>query len=453
MKKIKKIIHVLLYERGKIGLLLLPKLGKPLSDKTYVKWYYRYSMGKKLNLKNPKTFTEKLQWLKVYDHNPLYTTLVDKYAVKPWVAERIGEQYIIPTLGVWDSFDEIDFDKLPNQFVLKTTHGGGSVGVVICKDKTCFNKEEAKSRLEHSMKISGYEKHREWPYKNVPRRIIAEKFINPAPNTKDLPDYKWYCFRGEPLYCQVIQDRTTNKSIDFFDTNWVHQEFVGLLPVSGSTIESAKYTPKRPQDLEVQIKIARELAKDLPFSRIDLYSIGEKTYFGEITFYPASGLGTFKPEQYNDLLGKILVLPSEKRGGVIIKQLEGDKFEIKQPDLPDYKFFCFNGEPKYCQVVSGRNVKKCLDFFDKDWNHQPFREPSMFPNAEVMPLKPKCLDEMWNLAAKLAEGKAFTRIDFYEVNGQVLFGEVTFFPTSGLGSFEPKEYDAILGKMIHLPID
>lgn len=306
MKKIKKIIHVLLYERGKIGLLLLPKLGKPLSDKTYVKWYYRYSMGKKLNLKNPKTFTEKLQWLKVYDHNPLYTTLVDKYAVKPWVAERIGEQYIIPTLGVWDSFDEIDFDKLPNQFVLKTTHGGGSVGVVICKDKACFNKVEAKKRLEHSMKISGYEKHREWPYKNVPRRIIAEVYLEPQPELND---------------------------------------------------------------------------------------------------------------------------------------------------LPDYKFFCFNGEPKFCQVVSGRNIKKCIDFFDKDWNHQPFREPSRYTNADVLPLKPKCFEEMWNLAAKLAEGKAFTRIDFYEVNGQVLFGEVTFFPTSGLGSFEPKEYDAILGKMIHLPID
>lgn len=306
MKKIKKIIHVLLYERGKIGLLLLPKLGKPLSDKTYVKWYYRYSMGKKLNLKNPQTFTEKLQWLKVYDHNPLYTTLVDKYAVKPWVAERIGEQYIIPTLGVWDSFNEIEFEKLPNQFVLKTTHGGGSIGVVICKDKASFNKVEAKKRLEHSMKISGYEKHREWPYKNVPRRIIAEVYLEP---------------------------------------------------------------------------------------------------------------------------------------------------QAELNDLPDYKFFCFNGEPKFCQVISGRNIKKCIDFFDKDWNHQPFREPSRYTNADVLPLKPKCFEEMWNLAAKLAEGKAFTRIDFYEVNGQVLFGEVTFFPTSGLGVFEPKEYDAILGKMIHLPID
>lgn len=308
MKKMQKLFHILLYERGKLGLYLLPMYFKFLSDKTYVKLYYKFSMGKKLNLKNPKTFTEKLQWLKVYDHNPLYTTLVDKYAVKPWVAAKIGEQYIIPTLGVWNSFDEIDFDTLPNQFVLKTTHGGGSAGVVICKNKESFDKESAKTKLEKSLNISGYEKHREWPYKNVPRRIIAEKYINPAPNVKDLPDYKWYCFKGEPRYCQVIQDRTTNKSIDFFDTNWEHQEFVGLLPVSGSSINSAKITPMRPRDLEEQVRIARELAKDFPFSRIDLYSVGDKTYFGEITFYPASGLGVFEPEEYDAILGKMIKL-------------------------------------------------------------------------------------------------------------------------------------------------
>ena len=302
----KKAIQVLLHDRGKLGLLFLPYYGKLLSDKKYVELYYKYSMGKKLNLKNPKTFTEKLQWLKLYDHNPLYTTLVDKYAVKPWIAERIGKQYVIPTLGVWDKFDDIEFDKLPEQFVLKTTHGGGSIGVVICKDKSSFNLEEAKIKLERSMKISGYEKHREWPYKNVSRRIIAEEYLEPQPEMND---------------------------------------------------------------------------------------------------------------------------------------------------LPDYKFFCFNGQPKYCQVISGRNTKKSIDFFDNEWKHQPFREPKKYPNADIEPTKPKCLEKMWQLAALLAEGKAFSRIDFYEVKGQILFGEITFFPTSGLGVFEPEEYDAILGRMIHLPID
>lgn len=291
---------------NKIGLIMLRRYGQRLSDETYIKLYYRFSMGKKLNLKNPQTFTEKLQWLKLYDHNPLYTTLVDKYAVKSWVAERIGDQYIIPTLGVWNSFDEIDIEKLPNQFVLKTTHGGGNVGVVICKDKASFNKEEAKIKLERSMKISGYDTVREWPYKNVQRRIIAEKFIEPQPEIND---------------------------------------------------------------------------------------------------------------------------------------------------LPDYKFFCFNGEPKYCQVISGRNTKKSIDFFDNEWKHQPFREPKKYPNADTEPTKPECLEKMWQLAALLAEGKAFSRIDFYEMRGQIFFGEITFFPTSGLGVFEPEEYDAILGQMIHLPIN
>ena len=286
--------------------MLLPKIGDVLPDKTYVKWYYGFSMGKKLNLKHPNSFTEKLQWLKLYDHNPLYTTLVDKYAVKQWVAERIGEQYIIPTLGVWDNFDEIEFDKLPNQFVLKTTHGGGSVGVVICKDKSKFDKAEAQKKLERSMKISGYEKHREWPYKNVPRRILAEQYMEPDP-------------------------------------------------------------------------------------------------------------------ELNDLL--------------------------------DYKFFCFNGKPRYCQVVSGRNTNKSIDFFDKEWNHQPFREPKKYPNADIEPSRPKYLDTMWQLAAQLAENKSFVRIDFYELKDGVRFGEITFFPTSGLGIFEPEEYDTILGQMINLPID
>ena len=306
MNTIKKFFHTLRYERGKIGLILLRRFPRLLPDKYHVKLYYKFSMGKKLNLKNPQSFTEKLQWLKLYDHNPLYTTLVDKYAVKPWVAERIGEKYIIPTIGVWNSFDEIDFEKLPNQFVLKTTHGGGSIGVVICRDKRIFNKDMAKEKLEKSMRISAYETVREWPYKIVPRRIIAEKYLEP--------------------------DSETN-------------------------------------------------------------------------------------------------------------------------DLPDYKFFCFNGVPRYCQVISGRNTKKSIDFFDKEWNHQPFREPSKYPNADIEPAKPKCLKEMWQLATKLAEGKAFSRIDFYEVQGMVLFGEITFFPTSGLGVFDPEEYDVILGQMIHLPID
>ncbi len=291
--------------------VLMEHFGQWIPDKTYIKWMYRLKMGKKLNLKNPQTFSEKLQWLKLYNRKPEYTTMVDKYAVKDYVANIIGEKYVIPTLGVWDRPEDIEWDKLPNRFVLKTTHGGGNTGVVICKDKTTFDKEKAIIKLHKSLKQDIYRTLREWPYKNVPRRIIAEQYIEPRPGVKDLPDYKWFCFDGEPRYCQVIQDRTTNETIDFFDTDWNHQEFVGLNPAAGP----AAISPARPVDLETQIKIARELSKNLPFSRVDLYGLDSDTYFGEITLYPKSGFGIFRPDDYNLLLGQMLKLSGENRVG------------------------------------------------------------------------------------------------------------------------------------------
>lgn len=304
MNKFVKFIHQSLHKIGKRCVRVLFSYGQWLSDGTYVKLYYRFSMGKKLNLKNPQTFTEKLQWLKLYDHNPLYTTLVDKYAVKPWVAEKIGEQYIIPTLGVWDSFDEIEFDKLPDQFVLKTTHGGGSIGVVICKDKATFDKVEAKRKLEKSMKISGYEKHREWPYKNVPRRILAEHYLEPDSVLNDLPDYKFFCFNGKPQYCQVISGRNTQESIDFFDKEWKHQPFR-----EPKKYPNAVNEPQRPKFLDIMWQLAAQLAEDKPFVRIDFYELVDGVRFGEITFFPTSGLGIFEPEEYDTVLGQMIKLP------------------------------------------------------------------------------------------------------------------------------------------------
>ena len=285
--------------------MILSYLKPVLSDKLYLKLSFRLKMGRWLNLKDPVTFSEKLQWLKLYDRKPEYTNMVDKAAVKEYVAKKIGVEFVIPTLGIWERPEDIEWDKLPDRFVLKTTHGGGSTGVVICREKTTFDRQKAMAKLNKSLKLSTYRELREWPYKNVPRRIIAETFIAPPSGTKDLPDYKWYCFNGEPKYCQVIQDRTSKETIDFFDTNWVHQEFVGLNPVAGPAAEE----PIKPSNLEEQIKIAEELSKDIPFSRIDLYSVGEKIYFGEITFYPMSGMGIFRPDKYNELLGNMMKLP------------------------------------------------------------------------------------------------------------------------------------------------
>ena len=306
MNKVRKLIHVLLYERGKIGLLLLSIFQRFLFDKAYVKLYYRFSMGEKLNLKTPQTFNEKLNWLKLYDHNPLYTTLVDKYAVKSWVAERIGEQYIIPTLGVWDSFDEIDFDKLPNQFVLKTTHGGGNVGVVVCSNIELFDRDAARRKLERSMKISGYEKHREWPYKNVKRRIVAEELLV-DPNNISLIDYKVHVFNGTPKFILVCKGREnkTTMTDDFFDTDW------NLMRCNRPGHQKSETPIPKPEKLSEMLDLSIKLAENIPFVRVDFYIVNNQIFFGEMTFFPAGGVKPFIPESWDSVFGSWLQLPSK----------------------------------------------------------------------------------------------------------------------------------------------
>lgn len=304
-----KIKYILQFVRNPKNILigLLNRYGHVLSDESFLRCQYYLHMGKKLNLNSPQTFSEKLQWLKLYDRNPLYTTLVDKYLVKDYVAKIIGEKYVIPSLGVWNSFDEIDFSELPDRFVLKTTHGGGSTGVVICKNKKAFDVEAARKKLNKSMCSNIYDSSREWPYKDVSRRIIAEQYIEPASNMKDLTDYKWFCFGGNPKYCQVIQNRSTDETIDFFDIEWKHQEFVGLIGLN-SAYDFADVVPNRPENLDIHIQIARELSRGIPFARIDIYDVDGRLYFGEITFYPAGGFGEFRPSEYNKIIGEMLPL-------------------------------------------------------------------------------------------------------------------------------------------------
>lgn len=273
-------------------------------DKLYLKLRFRNSMGRPLNLESPVTFSEKLQWLKLYDQKPEYTVMVDKYAAKKYVANILGDDYIIPTYGVWNRPEDIDWDSLPDQFVLKCTHDSGTV--IIVKNKKKIDRNKTIKLLNKYLKKDYYIIDREWPYKNVPKRIIAEKYLEPS-----------------------------------FETN----------------------------------------------------------------------------------------------------------------DLPDYKFFCFNGEPRFCQVISGRGGKMCIDFFDYDWNHQPFHEPKKYPFADVKPEKPKHFEQMWRAASSLSKGLPFSRIDFYDVNDKVYFGEITFFPTSGTGGFDPEEWDKQFGDWIKLPIN
>lgn len=298
-----------LFQPKKALIVLLEHFFTWLPDKAYLKLLFRLRMGRRLNLDSPQTFSEKLQWLKLNDRNPEYIKMVDKFEVKDYVAKVLGNDFIIPTLGVWDKPEDIEWDALPVKFVLKTTHGGGSSGVIICKDKASFNRSNAIKRLKNSLRQDIYRTLKEWPYKSVKKRIIAEKYIEPNSATKDLPDYKFFCFNGQPKLCQVISGRETKKSIDFFDFKWEHQPFH-----EPKNYPFAEIEPSKPDALEKMWHAATKLAKDKPFSRIDFYEVGGSVYFGEITFFPTSGMGGFSPDDYDTLLGRMLTLPFENMG-------------------------------------------------------------------------------------------------------------------------------------------
>lgn len=284
---------------------ILVNASRLLPDSLYLRLKFRQRMHRKLDLKNPQTFNEKLQWLKLHDRNPLYTTLVDKFEVKKYVADKIGEQYIIPTLGVWDRFEDIDFNSLPDQFVLKCTHDSG--GLVICRDKANFDIEAARKKINVSLKTNYYFHGREWPYRKVARRIIAEKYMENQP-ANSLRDYKFFCFNGQPLYCQVISNRNANETIDFFDMQWKHQDFKGLTVPSKPFSEIPISIPKTFNEMK---KAAEILAKDKSFVRADFYEVKGSMYFGELTFYPASGFGEFNPDKWNIIIGGLLQLPKK----------------------------------------------------------------------------------------------------------------------------------------------
>lgn len=287
-------------------------LSKLIPDKMYLKLQYRATMGKKLDLKDPKSINEKLQWMKLYDRKPEYTTMVDKYAVKSYVAERIGQEYIIPTLGVWDRVEDIDFDALPNQFVLKCTHDSG--GLVVCRDKAKLNIEEAKNKLRKSLNNNFYYDYREWPYKNVHRRIMAEKYMEEKPSADatvphGLTDYKFYCFNGEPglvLVTKGLEDHAT-AAISFLSTDWQ------FAPYYRSDYKPFSELPPKPQKLDHMLELARKLSANHDFLRVDLYEIDGKVYFSELTFFPGAGIMPFADYKYDLQIGNMLQLTKNKR--------------------------------------------------------------------------------------------------------------------------------------------
>lgn len=272
----------------------------------YLKMMFRLNVGYSLDLKNPKSFNEKLNWLKINDHNPDYVKMVDKYAAKAYVSSIIGEEYIIPTLGVWNKGEEIDWDKLPNQFVLKTTHGSGGTSVVICKDKNNFDKIRAIKLLNHSLANSDtYSHYKEWPYKGVKKRIIAEAYLSDGDFVPN--DYKIHNFNGEPKFILVCRNRYTDSEMieDFYSTEWKLMDLARPgKPNKGGL--------QRPVELDKLLDLARALSKQIPFVRTDFYVVNGKIFFGELTFYPASGLVPFIPERMDFELGSWLNISEVK---------------------------------------------------------------------------------------------------------------------------------------------
>lgn len=270
----------------------LPKLLK--------NWYKRRT-GRDLPLENPKSFNEKIQWLKLYDNSPLKTQLADKYLVRNWIEKNLGEEYLIPLLGVWDNFDDIDFDKLPDKFVLKANHG--CAWNIIVKDKAKFDKKKAKKKFDKWMKRNyalkaGFE----MQYMDIPPKIVAEAFIQDK--NGELNDYKVLCFNGEPKFIWIDQGRYSDRTENIYDTDWNLQPFL-------LTYENSKEEVPPPENLKTMIDFARKLSKDFALVRVDFYNVDGKIYFGEMTFTSASGVDVFKPADYDLKLGEMLKLPSE----------------------------------------------------------------------------------------------------------------------------------------------
>lgn len=272
-----------------------------IPDKPYLSYVYKKRFRKSIDWKNPQTFNEKLQWLKLYDRKPEYTQMVGKYEAKKYVEERIGEEYIIPTLGVWDCFEDIDFDALPEQFVLKCTHDSG--GLAICRNKATFDKEKARAKIERSLKKNYYWGSREWPYKNVKPQILAEQYMEDNQGLDSLPVYKIMTFGGVPKIIQTIQnDKMPNESIDYFDTDWNLLDIRQNYPNSEAPFD-------RPETLQEMLTLATKLSQGLPFLRIDFYSVNGQVYFSEYTFYSDSGLAVFNPPEWDKTLGEWIELP------------------------------------------------------------------------------------------------------------------------------------------------
>lgn len=283
--------------RVAMNIFLQKVLSPCLSDAQYVKLKYRFCFKKKINLLSPKTFNEKLNWLKVYNHNSIYTIMADKYAVKQFVADKIGEEYVVKNYGVWKNWEDIDFSKLPNQFVIKCTHDSG--GAFICRDKESFDFEKVGKQIRKNLKRNFYFASREWPYKNIPHRVIVDELLDDHTGT-ELRDYKFWCFNGTPtyMYCTI---KGKNVYENFYD-----MDFNPVMIDHGFPRHQPEF--EKPQKFELMKEFAYLLSEGIPFVRIDFFEVNGKVFFGEFTFFDWGGNRPFGGD-WDDKLGKLIVLP------------------------------------------------------------------------------------------------------------------------------------------------
>jgi hypothetical protein len=273
-----------------------------VSDRLYLKVFYKLNMGEKLDIKNPKTFNQKTQWLKLHNREERYTQMVDKYGVREIIKKEIGEEYLIPLLGVWNEFDDINFDKLPNQFVLKTTHDSGTT--LICKDKSTWDINLARKKINSALRKNYFYFGREYPYKNVKPRIVCEHYVVDESGT-ELKDYKFFCFDGVPKLFFVASNRFIDVKFAYYDMelNRLHLN-TGKYSLSNETITKI-------ESFDTMVELAKKFSKGIPFVRVDLYNINGKVYFGEFTFHHDGGVVPFYPQEWDKKLGDLIRLPFE----------------------------------------------------------------------------------------------------------------------------------------------
>lgn len=306
MKHLMKKMHTFLFNKEK-RIIFLAQHGwfKNMTDENFLRMQFKNVFGYELNLDNPQSFNEKIQWLKLYNRDPCYTSLVDKYEVKKIVSDIIGDEYIIPTLGVWSHFDEIDFEQLPEQFVLKCTHDSG--GLVICTDKSKLDRKATRKKIEKCLRNNYYLQNREWPYKDVKRKIIAEVYMVDE-SGYELKDYKFFCFDGKAKAMYIATDRgksNLDTKFDFYDMDFNHLPFTNGHP-------NANVPHQKPKFFEKMRDLAEKLSKGIPHVRVDFYDINGKIYFGEITFFHFSGFTKFNPNSWDKTFGDWIRFPMKR---------------------------------------------------------------------------------------------------------------------------------------------